>query len=86
MYESFQIESFTHPNFFDIVTGMLQGETLEPFNLPRPNENHKKQTISNRNYVDSADGLALLANIPAQAYPLLHSFELAASGTDPYVK
>ena len=85
---------------FDIVAGVLQGDTLTPYlfiicldymlrtSIGKMKDNDFKLTKErNRRYpaqtimdVDYTDGIALLANTPAQAKSLPHSLEQAAAG------
>ena len=81
--------------YFDIVAGVLQGDTLAPYlfiicldyvlrtSIDKIRENgfqltkrrskrYPAKTITDADY---ADDLALLANTPNQAEPLLHSLE-----------
>ena len=82
-------------DYFDIVTGVLQGDTLPPYlfiisldyvlrtSIDKIKGNgFKLRKESSRRYpahtitdADYADGIALLANAPAQAETLLHSLE-----------
>ena len=82
-------------DYFDIVAGVLQRDTLAPYlfiicldyvlrtSIDKMKENGFKLTKEkSRRYpaqtitdTDSADYIALLANVPAQARTLLHSLE-----------
>ena len=81
--------------YFDIVAGVLQGDT--PFiicldyvlrtSIDKIRENGFELTKRSKRYpaktitdADYADDLALLANTPNQAETLLHSLERAAAG------
>ena len=89
--------------YFDIVAGVLQGDTLAPyffiirldyvlrtsidkiredgFELTKKrSKRHPAKTITDADYVDYADDIAILANTPNQAETLLHSLERAAAG------
>ena len=81
--------------FFDIVAGVLQGDTLAPYllicldyvlrTLIKIRENGFELTKkSSRRYptktITDANDLAILANTPNQAETLLHSLERAAAG------
>ena len=66
-------------DYFDIVAGVLQGDTLAPYRF-----------IICLDYVlrtdaDYTDDIAIPANTPAQAETLLHSLERAAAGIDLHV-
>ena len=79
-------------DFFDIVTGVLQGNTLAPYQLiicldyilqmlidekKWPYTKRQKTEISSMNYVDDTDDIAFLANIPTQTEFLLHNLKRA---------
>ena len=79
-----------HTEYFDIVAGVLQGDTLAPylFIIDKIRENgfeltkkrsrrYPAKTITDTDY---ADDIARLANTPNQAKTLLHSLERAAAG------
>ena len=71
--------------YFDIVAGVLQGDTLAPYLfiicldyvLRKRSRRYPAKTITDTDY---ADDIALLANTPNQAETLLHSLERAAAG------
>ena len=86
--------------YFDIVAGVLQGDTLAPYlfiicldymlrtSVDKLKENdfeltkkrsrrYPTKTITDADYVDD---IAILANTPEPAEPLLHSLERAAAG------
>ena len=71
--------------YFDIVAGVLQGNTLAPYLfiicldyvLRISIDKIREKTITDADY---ADDIALLANIPNQAETLLHSLERAVAG------
>ena len=87
--------------YFDIVTGVLQGDTLAPYlfiicldyvlrtSIDKIRENGfeltKKRSKKTITDADNADDLALLANTPNQAETLLHSLERAAAGIGRHV-
>ena len=69
--------------YFDIVAGVLQGDTLAPYLFIKIRENgfeltkkrsrrYPAKTITNADY---ADDIAILANTPNQVETLLHSLE-----------
>ena len=66
-------------DYFDIVAGVLQGDTLAPyfFILCLDYVLRIDKTITNADY---ADDIALLANTPVRAETQLHSLERAAAG------
>ena len=76
--------------YFDIVAGVLQGDTLAPYlfiicldcvlriSIDKIREN-------GFDYADYADDIAILANTPDQAETLLHSLEQPAAGIGLYV-
>ena len=81
--------------YFNIVAGVLQGDTLAPYlfiicldyvlrtSIDKIRENGFELTKKrSKRYPDAdyADDLALLTNTPNQAETLLHSFERAAAG------
>ena len=89
--------------YFNIVAGVLQGDTLTPYlfiiyldyvlraSIDKIRENgfeltkkrskrYPAKTITDADYADYADDIALLANTPNQAETLLHSLERAAAG------
>ncbi len=82
--------------YFDIVAGVLQGDTLAPYffitsldyvlrTIDKIRENGFELTKKrSRRYpaktITDADDIALLANTPNQAETLLHSLERAAAG------
>ena len=79
--------------YFDIVAGVQQGDTLAPYlfiicldyvlktSIDKIRENGLELTKKrSRRYADYADDIALLANTPNQAETLLHSLERAAAG------
>ena len=92
-------------HYFDIVAGVLQGDTLAPYlfiicqdymirksiDITKENgfkftkERSRRYTAKTIDDADYADDIALLANAPAQAEILLHSFERAATGIDLHV-
>ena len=89
-----------YTEYFDIVAGVLQGDTLAPYlfiicldYVLKIRENSFELTKKrSRRYpaktitdADYADDLALLANTPNQAETLLHSLERAAAGIGLYV-
>ncbi len=77
--------------YFDIVAGVLQGDTLIPYlfiicldyvlrtSIDKIRENVFELTKKRSRDVDNADDIAILANTPDQAETLMHSFERAAS-------
>ena len=83
-------------NYFDVVAGVLQGDTLAPYRfiicldyVLRTSINKIKNDFEltkkrSRTYpaktITDADDIALLANALAQAETLLHSLERAAAG------
>ena len=80
--------------YFGIVAGVLQGDTLAPYlfiicldyvlrtSIDKIRENSFELT---KTIADYADDIAILANTPNQAETLLHSLEWAAAGIDLYV-
>ena len=75
--------------YFDIVAGVLQGDTLAPYLFIIGFELTKRRsrrcpatTITD---ADHADDIAILANTPDQAETLLHSLERAAASIGLYV-
>ena len=89
-------------DFFDIVAGVLQGDTLAPYILITcldyvlrtsldtiKEKGFTLRKARSRRYpaqtVTDADGLALLADTPAQAESLLHSLEEAEKNIGLYV-
>ena len=79
--------------YFDIVAGVLQGDTLAPYlfiicldyvlrtSIDKIRENGFELTKRrSKRDADYADDLALLANTPNQAETLLHSLERVAAG------
>ena len=86
--------------YFDIVAGVLQGDTLAPYliclddvlrtSIDKIRENGLELTKKrSRRYptktITDADDIAILANTPNQAETLLHSLERAAAGIGPHV-
>ena len=82
-------------DYFDIVAGVLQGDTLAPYldyvlrtSIDRMKDNGFRLTMErSRRYpahtitdADYADDIALLANAPAQVETQQHSLERAAAG------
>ena len=81
---------------FDIVAGVLQGDTLASYlfiicldyvlriSIDKVRENGFELTRKSRRYpaktITDADHIALLGNTPKQAETLLHSLERAAAG------
>ena len=66
--------------YFEIVTGVLQGDTLSPYLFiievtKIRSRSYLVKTITDANY---ADDIAILANAPHQAETLLHNLERAA--------
>ena len=75
--------------YFDIVAGVLQGDTSidkireKGFELTKKrSRRYPAKTITDADY---ADDIAILANTPDQAETLLHSLERAAAGIGLYV-
>ena len=76
-------------DYFVIVAGILQGDTLSPYlfiicldyvlraSIDKIKENDFKLTKERSNYTDD---IVLLTNAPVQAETLLHSLEWAAAG------
>ena len=85
--------------YFDIVAGILQGDTLAPYlfiicldyvlrtSIDKIRENDCELTKKRIRITDAdyADDIAILANTPKQAETLLHSLERAAAGIGLYV-
>ena len=86
--------------YFDIVAGVLQGDTLAPYlfiicldyvlrtSIDKIRENGFELTKKRSRTItdaDDADDIAILANTPNQAETLLHSLERAAPGIGLYV-
>ena len=87
--------------YFDIVAGVLQGDTLAPYlfiiclddvlrtSIDKIRENGfeltKKRSRKSITDADYADDIAILTNTPDQAETLLHSLERAAAGIGLYV-
>ena len=83
-------------DYFNIVVGVLQGDTLAPYlfiicldyvlriSIDKMKDNSFKLTKErNRKYITDADyvgDMVLLTNTPAQAKTMLHSLEQAAAG------
>ena len=66
--------------YFDIVAGVLQGDTLAPYLLIICLDYVLITSIDKiRENADNADDIAILANMPNQAETLLHSLEGAAA-------
>ena len=92
-------------DYFAIVAGILQGDTLASYlfiiyldyvlrtSIDKIKENgfklikkrNRRYNIKTITDADYTDGVALLANAPAQAETLLHRLELAAAGIGLYV-
>ena len=78
--------------YFDIVAGVLQGDTLAPYlfiicldfvlRTKKRSRRYPAKTITDADY---ADDIALLANTPNQAKTQLHSLERTAAGIGLYV-
>ena len=80
--------------YFDIVAGVLQGDTLSPYlfviclgyvlrtSIDKNRENGRSRRYPAKSITDAdhADDIALLANTPNQAETLLHSLERVAEG------
>ena len=82
--------------YFEIVAGVLQGDTLAPYlfiicldyvlrtSIDKIRENGLELTKKSRRYpaktITDADDIAILANTPDEAETLLHSLERAAAG------
>ena len=81
--------------YFDIVAGVLQGDTLAPYlfiicldyvlrtsidKIREMASSWLREEAKTITDADYADDLALLANTPNQAEKLLHSLERAAAG------
>ena len=87
--------------YFDIVAGVLQGDTLAPYlfiicldyvlRISRENgfeltkKRSRRYPATTITEVDYADDIAILANTPDQAETLLHSLERGAAGVGLYV-
>ena len=78
--------------YFDIVAGVLQGDTLAPYlfiicldyvlRTKKRSRRYPAKTITDADY---ADDIAILANTPDQAETLLHSLERAAADIGLYI-
>ena len=88
-------------DFFDIVSSILQGDTLAAYlfvtcldyvlwtSIDLIKENgftwNRRYLAETITDADDSDDLALLANTPTQTKSLLHSLKLAAEGIGSYV-
>ena len=67
-------------DYFDIVAGVLQGDTLAPYLFITCLDYVLRTSIDKITDADYADDIAIQANTPNQAETLLHSLERAAAG------